>query len=71
MFCLGRGVKKLKNELPSILDVMKNYVYVQQNETRDDTEIRQKVIQNLKENFMKINPRGLIVLSDKTLSDKI
>lgn len=56
-FIFGRGLKKFaQNNTPTIVDVMKNYVYEKENIKRNDNEARNNVCNKILEHWKKKFP---------------
>lgn len=75
-FCFGRGLMsfrhcKPRDKPPTMLDVMKHYVYLKKQYIMTDCDLRIMVTKNLRESFGEQNPDKTILLSDKTIRDKI
>lgn len=71
--CFGGGLRLFNSETPlTMMDVMRHYIYIKTKFTKNtDVEARIIVTDNIKNHFSTNNPTKKIVLSDKTIRDKI
>lgn len=70
-FCFGRGILSFRNCELTIYNVMKNYFFVEKNLATDASDIRKIVVQNIKEHFLKNNKESDILITDKSINDRI
>lgn len=71
--CFGRGLESFTSTTSvTMMEVMRHYVFIKNNTTKgNDCDARIKVTENLKKHFLSVNPTKTILLSDKTIRDKL
>lgn len=70
-FVFGKGIAKFRdNQVPTVLDVMKNYFYIKKNVTVNDCQVRNNVCDRLIEQYNTVYP-SVQLLSTSRITQKI